>query len=108
MAGRRTSRHRDGRWLCARRQAVQGPVGDRQRHHRHTLEWPGLLRPQEPTGPVMNKPVLRKLRCAVYTRKSTEEGLDQAFSSLDAQRDACDAYIASQKAEGWMLVHDRY
>ena len=37
----------------------------------------------------MNKPVLRKLRCAVYTRKSTEEGLDQAFNSLDAQRDAC-------------------
>ena len=50
----------------------------------------------------------RKLRCAVYTRKSTEEGLEQAFNSLDAQREACEAYIASQRAEGWMLVHDRY
>jgi site-specific DNA recombinase len=56
----------------------------------------------------MNKPVVRKLRCAVYTRKSTEEGLDMEFNSLDAQREACEAYIASQKAEGWQLVPDRY
>ena len=40
-----------------------------------------------------------KLRCAVYTRKSTEEGLDMVFNSLDAQREACEAYIASQKPE---------
>jgi DNA invertase Pin-like site-specific DNA recombinase len=51
---------------------------------------------------------VRKRRCAVYTRKSTEEGLDQAFNSLDAQRDACEAFIASQRAEGWVLVPDRY
>ena len=51
---------------------------------------------------------VRKLRCAVYTRKSTEEGLEQAFNSLDAQREACEAFIASQRAEGWVLVHDRY
>jgi site-specific DNA recombinase len=56
----------------------------------------------------MKKPVLRKLRCAVYTRKSSEEGLEQEFNSLDAQREACEAYIASQKAEGWLLVPDRY
>src|SRR5947209_3277081 len=56
----------------------------------------------------MNQPVVRKLRCAIYTRKSSEEGLDQEFNSLDAQRDACEAYIASQKAEGWLLVHNRY
>jgi site-specific DNA recombinase len=56
----------------------------------------------------MNKPVVRKLRCAVYTRKSTEEGLEMEFNSLDAQREACEAYIASQKAEGWLLVSDRY
>src|SRR5262245_36158072 len=49
-----------------------------------------------------------KLRCAVYTRKSTEEGLEQEFNSLDAQREACEAYVASQKAEGWLLVADRY
>ncbi|MBL6459045.1 recombinase family protein [Belnapia sp. T6] len=50
----------------------------------------------------------KKLRCAVYTRKSTEEGLEQEFNSLDAQRDACEAYIASQRAEGWVLVPERY
>jgi site-specific DNA recombinase len=52
--------------------------------------------------------MVRKLRCAVYTRKSSEEGLDMEFNSLDAQRDACEAYIASQKPEGWVLVPDRY
>jgi site-specific DNA recombinase len=56
----------------------------------------------------MTKPVLRKVRCAVYTRKSTEEGLDMEFNSLDAQREACEAYVLSQKPEGWLLVPDRY
>jgi DNA invertase Pin-like site-specific DNA recombinase len=56
----------------------------------------------------MKKPIIRKLRCAVYTRKSTEEGLDMEFNSLDAQREACDSYVASQKAEGWVLMADRY
>jgi site-specific DNA recombinase len=56
----------------------------------------------------MNNPVVRKLRCAVYTRKSTDEGLEMEFNSLDAQREACEAYVASQKAEGWLLVPDRY
>ena len=51
---------------------------------------------------------IKKLRCAVYTRKSTEEGLDREFNTLDAQRDACDAYVLSQRAEGWVLVDDRY
>jgi DNA invertase Pin-like site-specific DNA recombinase len=50
----------------------------------------------------------RRLRCAVYTRKSTEEGLDQEFNSLDAQREACVAFIASQASLGWKLVPDRY
>lgn len=49
-----------------------------------------------------------KRRCAIYTRKSTEEGLDQAFNSLDAQREACAAYILSQQHEGWTLVPDLY
>ena len=43
----------------------------------------------------------RRLRCAIYTRKSSEEGLDMEFNSLDAQREACEAYIASQRSEGW-------
>lgn len=50
----------------------------------------------------------RKFRCAVYTRKSSEEGLDMEFNSLDAQRESCEAYIASQRPEGWVLVRDRY
>src|ERR1700674_5428160 len=52
--------------------------------------------------------MVRKFRCAVYTRKSSEEGLEQEFNSLDAQREACEAYVTSQKAEGWVLVPDRY
>lgn len=47
-------------------------------------------------------------RCAVYTRKSTEDGLDQEFNSLDAQFEACTAYAQSQRHEGWSLVKDRY
>ena len=49
-----------------------------------------------------------KVRCAIYTRKSTEEGLDQEFNSLDAQREAGESYVASQKAEGWVALPDRY
>jgi len=56
----------------------------------------------------MTKPVVRKLRCAVYTRKSSEEGLEQEFNSLHAQRESCEAYIASQRSEGWVLVRDQY
>lgn len=51
---------------------------------------------------------MRKIRCAIYTRKSTEEGLDQEFNSLDAQREACEAYVASQKHEGWVLLPEHY
>lgn len=50
----------------------------------------------------------RRLRCAIYTRKSTEEGLDQDFNSLDAQREACASYVASQASLGWRLVPDHY
>src|SRR5690348_10570608 len=48
------------------------------------------------------------LRCAIYTRKSTEHGLELEFNSLDAQREACEAYIKSQAAEGWQTVSQRY
>src|SRR3954469_15962194 len=57
----------------------------------------------------MKKPAPAKLsRCAIYTRKSTEHNLDLEFNSLDAQREACEAYIKSQAHEGWRLVPDRY
>src|SRR3954469_15605296 len=48
------------------------------------------------------------VRCAVYTRKSTEEGLDQEFNSLQAQREGAEAYIKSQKQLGWTLVSNQY
>ena len=51
---------------------------------------------------------MRRIRCAIYTRKSSEDGLEQDFNSLDAQREACEAYIASQKHEGWELLPDHY
>jgi DNA invertase Pin-like site-specific DNA recombinase len=53
-------------------------------------------------------PTRAKARCAVYTRKSSEEGLEQAFNSLDAQREACEAYITSQKHEGWTALATPY
>ncbi len=49
-----------------------------------------------------------KIRCAIYTRKSSEEGLEQEFNSLDAQREACAAYVTSQKGEGWVLLTEHY
>ena len=49
-----------------------------------------------------------RVRCAIYTRKSSEEGLEQSFNSLDAQREACGAYILSQASEGWVEIADSY
>jgi DNA invertase Pin-like site-specific DNA recombinase len=51
---------------------------------------------------------MKKIRCAIYTRKSSEDGLEQEFNSLHAQREACAAYIASQKHEGWVMLPDAY
>lgn len=53
-------------------------------------------------------PVAKAIRCAIYTRKSTEEGLQQEFNSLDAQRDAGEAYIKSQQHEGWVCLPTKY
>ena len=63
-------------------------------------------RGQRPVG--AGAGVVLKRRCAVYTRKSSEEGLEQEFNSLDAQREACEAYVLSQRQEGWILVPDHY
>lgn len=51
---------------------------------------------------------MKKIRCAIYTRKSSEDGLEQEFNSLHAQRESCAAYIASQKHEGWVLLSEQY
>ena len=55
-----------------------------------------------------SSPARAKVRCAVYTRKSSEEGLEQEFNSLDAQREACEAYVTSQKHEGWTALATLY
>lgn len=56
----------------------------------------------------MSHPIKRSVRCAIYTRKSSEEGLEQSFNSLDAQREACQAYIQSQRQEGWRALETHY
>jgi site-specific DNA recombinase len=63
------------------------------------------MRSRRSTAP---NPARSGLRCAIYTRKSSEEGLEQEFNSLDAQREACEAYIRSQRQEGWALLPGRY
>ena len=60
-------------------------------------------------NPIRNGvPAPKVVRCAIYTRKSSEEGLDQEFNSLDAQREAAEAYIASQQHQGWLALPERY
>ncbi|MCB1512375.1 MAG: recombinase family protein, partial [Hyphomicrobiaceae bacterium] len=56
----------------------------------------------------MTAPQPKPLRCAVYTRVSTDAGLEQDFNSLEAQREACEAYIKSQTHEGWRLIKTRF
>ena len=75
-------------------------------NYRQPLVGAGVLWPQAPKGDeAMTAPIRR---CAVYTRKSSEEGLEQSFNSLHAQREACEAYIRSQAHEGWKLVKTAY
>jgi len=64
--------------------------------------------PHRAATPTMNGAVSKLARCAIYTRKSTEHNLDLAFNSLDAQREACEAYIKSQAHEGWRAIPGRY
>ncbi|WP_246522959.1 recombinase family protein [Gemmata palustris] len=66
-----------------------------------------LNRPQPKPKPADREPV-KRVRCAIYTRKSTEEGLEQEFNSLDAQREAGEAFVRSQAGEGWALVPEKY
>jgi site-specific DNA recombinase len=57
---------------------------------------------------VANRPESSTRRCAIYTRVSSDYGLEQDFNSLDAQREACEAYVKSQAHEGWTPVRDRF
>ena len=85
----------------------------RQGRHRIALVRLPLLQPAARRWPMTKRnakaPATPETnRCAVYTRKSTDEGLDRDFSTLDAQRESGEAYVASQKHEGWVCLDDRY
>src|SRR5260221_799865 len=109
------ARHRAGPRMARCRASGQGPgqrgalsrralpfgVRDRQLDPRHPLVGAALLRPQTMTATPVR-------RCAVYTRKSSEDGLEQEFNSLQAQREACEAFIRSQRGEGWRLIETAY
>ena len=66
-----------------------------------------MSNPENPRPP-QNSDNVKSIRCAVYTRKSTSEGLEQEFNSLDAQRETAEAYIVSQKHKGWRCLEDQY
>lgn len=59
-------------------------------------------------GSMFGMTARRGMHCAIYTRRSTEEGLEQEFNTLDAQRDSAEAYIRSQREDGWVALPDRY
>ena len=96
-----------GRLSLARRELGLA-LRRRPRDHRHPPQRARLLRPARWRRAVNQSIPSRQGRCAIYTRKSTEEGLEQAFNSLDAQREACEAYILSQKHEGWTTLPRAY
>jgi len=99
------------RRLCLERQDLSQPVEDRARHHGDPLERTPVLRParQAIEGSAIRKTGgSKQVRCAIYTRVSTDQGLEQDFNSLDAQYDASQAYIRSQAHAGWTLVRSKY
>src|ERR1700676_3113806 len=111
MARTYAHRHRAGGWLRAGRRALPVPDPDRG-ISRRALVRAALLRPAQSYRADMIKPPPsrggRRWRCAIYTRKSSEEGLEQEFNSLHAQREACEAYIKSQRHEGWTCLAQPY
>src|SRR5438094_7383325 len=115
MGRQDAQRHRVGGWFRARRRVLRNADPDRAADHRRALVGTALLRLAESRRaigePEMSTPAPirgRRLRCAIYTRKSSEEGLEQEFNSLHAQREACEAYIRSQRHEGWTCLGQHY
>src|SRR5215831_16228548 len=99
------------RWLCLERQDLSEPVEGGLRDHRHALERAEILRPARQASEsvlTMKTRSTKVVRCAIYTRVSTDQGLEQDFNSLDAQYDACQSYIRSQAHAGWTLLKVKY
>src|SRR3984893_2118864 len=116
--------HPHGPHPCRRhrvaRSALPLPLRGRAGDHWRPLVRPAVLRPQgsgrwtlpQPREQAMARADHARagltVRCAIYTRKSSDEGLEQEFNSLDAQREACEAYIVSQRHAGWVALADMY
>src|SRR4029077_16449191 len=100
-----------GRRFCLERQDLSQPIEGCVRDHRYPLERTQVLRP---AGQAIKRTLRMKagsakpVRCAIYTRVSTDQGLEQDFNSLDAQYDASQAYIRSQAHAGWTLLRAKY
>src|SRR5215204_5688645 len=109
VGGDAPARRGAGERLCLERGHLREPVEGRPCHHGHELERPSLLwAPRSGTSVMMNRQPVRALRCAIYTRVSTEHGLEQEFNSLANQREASEAYVKSQAHEGWRCLPARY
>jgi site-specific DNA recombinase len=102
--------YRTCRRLRVERQDLPQPLEGRVRHYRQSLEWTAVLwaARQAIEDARDMKTVPKSVRCAIYTRKSTEQGLEQDFNSLDAQYEASQAYIRSQAHAGWTLLRAKY
>src|SRR6266478_8141597 len=99
------------RGLCLERQDLPEPDEGRVCDHRHPLEWTQILWVARQTLKgicTMNARSTKVVRCAIYTRVSTDQGLEQDFNSLDVQYDASQAYIRSQAHAGWSLLRAKY
>src|ERR1700728_1613612 len=98
--------HRTSRRLRLEQQDLPQPLEGRVRYHWQSLERPALLwaARQAIEGALDMKTVTKSVRCAIYTRESTDQGIEQDFNSLDAQYDASQAYIRSQIHAGWNVV----
>src|SRR5262249_35207695 len=104
-----------GQRLRVRRPGL--PLAQRRRRGRHQVALQRLpVLPRRPVpegrmktnGTKASPATLPVVRCAIYTRKSTEDGLEQQFNSLDAQRESAEAYVKSQAGEGWTCLPERY
>src|ERR1700720_550291 len=99
------------RWLCLERQHLSKLVQGCLRDHGDALEWTEILRPARQTSEgvlTMKTGSTKVVRCAIYTRVSTDQGLEQDFNSLDAQYEASLAYIRSQAHAGWTPLRGKY
>src|SRR6516162_306605 len=95
--------------LCLEWQDLSQSLSGRVCDYRHPLEWAAVLWPaRQAIEGIHGKTPRSTVRCAIYTRVSTDQGLEQDFNSLDAQYDAAQAYIRSQAHAGWTLLRTKY